>query len=143
MRGLPGPRSTDSRPPMSRLPRPLKRALLPIWNGGHRLAWRLGEYVDAARHRRFERCAVCGHFGPMLYRPRVIPPELQRRWGLSPRLAAAVARKESCDCWRCGAKLRARRMARTILDLYPSAGAVLAGRLVALGVGPGPKDRRD
>jgi hypothetical protein len=109
---------------MGHLPIPgfLKRAALPLWNGGHRLAWRLGEYAGAVRHHRFERCAVCGRYGPMLYRRRVIPPKLEALWGLSPRVAEALARKESCDCWSCGAKLRARRMARVLLELYPTDG---------------------
>jgi SAM-dependent methyltransferase len=108
-------------PPMGRMPipRPLKARLLPVWNTGHRLAWRLGEYVGAVVHRRFERCAVCGRFGPMLYRRGVIPPKLEAMWGLSPRVAEALARKESLECWSCGAKLRARRLARVMLDLYP------------------------
>ena len=58
-------------------------------------------------------------FRPMLYRRRVIPRRLEELWGLSPRLAEALARKESCDCAACGAKLRCRRMARAVLALYP------------------------
>jgi SAM-dependent methyltransferase len=97
----------------------LKRRLLPAWNGGHRLAWRLGEYLDAIRQRRFARCDVCGAYGPMLYRRWVIPPRLEELWGLSPRQAEALARKESSDCFRCGAKLRVRRLARVMLDTHP------------------------
>ena len=55
----------------------------------------------------------------MLYRRRVIPPRLEELWGLSPRLAEALARKESCDCSACGAKLRCRRIAEAVLALYP------------------------
>ncbi len=105
------------------MPRPipprLKRLLLPLWNGGHRAAWRAGEYLGAVANGRFERCSACGRFGPMLYRRWVIPPELERRWGLNPRLAAALARKESSDCARCGAKLRSRRLAATLLEVEP------------------------
>jgi SAM-dependent methyltransferase len=101
------------------IPRRLKRRVLPAWNAAHRLAWRLGEYAGAVAHRRFERCDACGRFGPMLYRRRVIPPRLEAMWGLSPRLADALARKESLDCWLCAAKLRARRIARVVLELYP------------------------
>lgn len=104
----------------SRVPRPLKRLLVPIWNEGHRLGWLARDYASAVVHGRFERCTVCGRFGPMLYRRRVIPPRLAELWGLTPRLAEALARKESCDCARCGAKLRARRLARVLLDLYPA-----------------------
>ena len=47
------------------------------------------------------------------------PRRLEELWGLSPRLAEALARKESCDCAHCGAKLRCRRIARVVLSLYP------------------------
>ena len=104
---------------MPRIPAPLKRRLLPAWNGGHRLAWRVGEYLDAARSGRFERCAVCGRLAAILLRRWAIPPELERRWGLSAKLAGALARKETSDCSRCGAKLRARRLARALLDEMP------------------------
>ena len=96
-----------------------KRLVLPAWNGGHRLARRLADIALAIRHRRVERCPACGRVGLMFYRGRVIVPELARRWGLSPRLAEAFARKESLDCSRCGAKLRGRRLASVLLDLYP------------------------
>jgi hypothetical protein len=92
--------------------------LLPLWNGGHRLAWRAGEYLGAVRHGRFGRCDVCGRFGPWLYRRRVIPPKLEQLWGLTPRLAEALARKESMDCAWCGAKLRARRIASVLMEMY-------------------------
>jgi len=54
----------------------------------------------------------------MLYRRRVIPPRLVELWGLTPRLAEAFARKESCACAHCGATLRGRRIARVLLSLY-------------------------
>ncbi len=56
----------------------------------------------------------------MLYRRRIIPRRLEELWGLTPPLAAAVARKESCDCAHCGAKLRGRRIAQVLLLLYPT-----------------------
>ncbi|HEX8202943.1 MAG TPA: methylase, partial [Isosphaeraceae bacterium] len=104
---------------MPRVPGRLKPLLLPAWNAGHRLAWRAGEYLDALRNRRFERCIVCGRWGAILVRRRVIPPTLERLWGLSPRLAEALARKESSDCSRCGVKLRVRRLAAALLEEYP------------------------
>ncbi len=55
----------------------------------------------------------------ILYRRRVIGPELERRWGLTPRLAEALARKESSECSRCGIKLRGRRLVLVLLELYP------------------------
>lgn len=105
---------------MPRIPDPLKRRILPFWNGGHRLAWRLGEYAGAIRHRRFGRCSVCGRFGPRLYRRRVIPPKLEQLWGMSPAVAQAMAHKESDDCPFCGAKLRCRRLADVLLSTYPT-----------------------
>jgi len=104
--------------PRPRPPAWLKPLILPAWNGGHRLARRAGEYLGAARHGRFGRCDVCGRWGPWLYRRRVVTPKLEELWGLTPRLAEALARKESSDCAWCGAKLRARRMARALLDAY-------------------------
>lgn len=103
--------------------RPFKPVLVPIWNEGHRVFRRCGEYLGAVRHRRFDRCEVCGRFGPMLLRPSVIPKRLVELWELSPPLAAALVRKESLDCFACGAKLRARRLARVILDVFPAATA--------------------
>jgi SAM-dependent methyltransferase len=55
----------------------------------------------------------------LLYRRRVVPPRLEELWGLSPRLAEALARRESCDCAWCGGKLRARRLAQVLLQTYP------------------------
>src|SRR5262245_49046416 len=97
----------------------LKRILVPCWNAAHRYGWVARDYLDALGHGRFERCVVCGRFRPMLYRRRVIPRRLEELWGLSPTLAEALARKESCDCAHCGAKLRCRRIAQVLLRLYP------------------------
>lgn len=103
---------------MPRIPAQLKRVILPFWNRGHQLAWRFGEYAGAVHHRRFGHCSVCGRFGPWLYRRRVIPPKLQQLWGMSPRVADAMAHKESDDCSWCGAKLRCRRLAEVILSTF-------------------------
>ena len=97
----------------------LKRWLVPAWNAGYHGARALGDRTRAASRGAVERCEVCGRLALMIYRRRVIPPELVRRWGLSERAARAVARKESSECSRCGAKLRGRRLARVLLDLYP------------------------
>ncbi|MDB5352763.1 MAG: ubiG 2 [Planctomycetota bacterium] len=102
---------------------PLKRLLLPIWNGGHRLAWTAGEFAGAVLHGRLERCACCGRFGPMLRRPRAIPGKLVEMWGLSPRVAEALIRKETLDCAFCGAKLRARRLAKVVMETFPVEGS--------------------
>jgi SAM-dependent methyltransferase len=115
---------------VSRLPRWLKRVLLPVWNGGHHLAWRVGEYANAARVGRFERCSVCGRLAPILYRRWVIPPRLEELWGLSRRQAEALARKESCDCGFCGAKLRARRLASVLLATFPTGTPLALARSV-------------
>jgi SAM-dependent methyltransferase len=104
---------------MVRIPSWMKRLLLPLWNGGHRVAWQVGEHWGAIWHRRYERCDICGRFGPMLYRRRVVPRRLEELWGLTPRLAKALARRESCDCAWCGGKLRARRLAYVLLQTYP------------------------
>ena len=101
------------------LPVWLKRLLVPCWNAVHRYGWLAYDYLNAIGRGRFERCSVCGRFRPMLYRRRVIPRRLEELWGLSPKLAAALARKESCECSHCGAKLRGRRMAHVLLSLYP------------------------
>ena len=106
--------------PRPRPPRRLKAAILPAWNAAIHRGRRLGEYLDAARRLRFERCPCCGRFAAMLLRPRVIPDRLAELWGLSPTLRAALVRKESLDCSSCGAKLRARRIAATILDVFPA-----------------------
>ena len=102
-----------------RVPGWLKRLLVPCWNAGHYYGWIVYDYLNAVRHRRFEVCLVCGWIRPMLYRRRVIPRRLEELWGLSPQLAEALARKESCDCTYCGAKLRCRRIAQVVLSLYP------------------------
>lgn len=59
----------------------------------------------------------------MLFLRRVVPPRLAELWGLSPQRAEALARRESSNCFWCGAKLRARRIARVLLETYPTAGA--------------------
>ncbi len=106
---------------MGKLPIPAswKRILVPIWNEGHRLGWLARDYGSACLRGRWEHCAVCGRFRPTLFRRRVIHRRLEELWGLTPRLAAALARKESSNCANCGAKLRARRMAQVILETYP------------------------
>lgn len=113
-RGSPG----RHRPPVW-----LKRWLVPAWNSGvHGGRW-LGDRLRAMASGRIERCVVCDRFGLLIYRRRVIPPELVRRWGLSEPLAQAVARKESLECSRCGVKLRGRRLARVLLGLDPGSPA--------------------
>jgi len=102
-----------------RPPRWLKPWVVPAWNAGVHLARALGDRGRAVARRQVERCLVCGRVGVMIYRRRVIADELVRRWGLTERVARAVARKESMECSRCGAKLRGRRLARALLDLYP------------------------
>ncbi len=100
------------------IPKHLKPLLVAVWNSAHRYGWRAYDYGNAVVCARFEKCDVCGRFGPMLYRRRVIPQRLVELWGISQRLAEAFARKESCDCAHCGATLRGRRIARALLSLY-------------------------
>ncbi|QEH33082.1 hypothetical protein OJF2_15790 [Aquisphaera giovannonii] len=106
---------------MARLPIPksLKRILVPAWNEGHRLGWLVRDHAGAVLSGRWARCSVCGRVRPMIYRRRVVPEKLAERWGLTPRLAKALARKESSDCAGCGAKLRARRIASVLLETFP------------------------
>lgn len=106
--------------PRPRPPAWLKRLILPAWNGGHHAARAVGEYASALARLRVERCACCGRFAPMLLRRRAVSDRLVAMLGLSPRLAESLRRKESLDCAACGAKLRARRIARVILALYPA-----------------------
>ena len=113
------------------IPRALKRVLVPLWNKAHRLGWIARDYASACATGRWERCAVCGQYRPMLYRRRIIPRRLEELWPLSPRLAEALARKESSDCSNCGAKLRARRMARVLLEIYPSGDQTSPARSLA------------
>ncbi len=106
------------------MPRPipgwLKRLLLPGWNAAHHFGWAAREYLGSVVRGKFERCPVCGRTRPMIHRPRVIPHCLVERWGLSSRLTEALVRKESGDCAGCGARLRCRRLARVLLNLYPA-----------------------
>ncbi|MDG3003065.1 class I SAM-dependent methyltransferase [Paludisphaera mucosa] len=104
------------------LPHPVKGPLVAAWNEAHRLGWLARDYASAMACGRAERCSVCGEKRYMFYRRRVIPARLVELWGLTRRQAEALARKESCDCAGCGAKLRARRMAEVLLDLYPTDG---------------------
>jgi Methyltransferase domain len=100
------------------LPAWLKPPVVRCWNSAHRHAGLAYDYLNSIGRGRFESCAVCGRYRPMLYRRRIIPPRLVELWALSPALTEAFARKESCFCSRCGANLRARRMARALLSLY-------------------------
>lgn len=104
------------------LPRVVKRPLVLVWNEAHRLGWLARDHASALLRRRIETCSVCGERRLMLLRRRVVPPRLVELWGLSERQAEALARKESSECSGCGSKLRARRMAEVLLDLFPVAG---------------------
>jgi SAM-dependent methyltransferase len=97
----------------------LKKLLLPLYNGCVHSLRELVVYAQAIWSRRFERCTCCGKDALMLYRRRVIPNRLSELWELSPRITEALCRKESSNCSRCGAKLRARRLAQVLIDLYP------------------------
>lgn len=96
----------------------LKRWLVPIWNASVHGLRGLAEFGGAVASGRFERCDCCGRIGPMLLRRRSIPPKLVELWGLSPREAAALVRKETLLCPFCGAKLRARRLARVVMETF-------------------------
>ena len=98
----------------------IKRWLLPAYNASYHALRLVGDYARAIATADCGVCEICGRFSPWLYRRRVIPPRLKELWGLSERQAIALARKESSDCAWCGGKLRARRLARTVLDVYPT-----------------------
>ena len=110
-------------------------------------AWAIREYGGAIVRGRLEHCAVCGRFRPMIYRRRVVPRRLEELWGLSGRLARALARKESSDCTHCGAQLRTRRIAQVILETYLARQSAItspvAGRLGKFSTRPEFAHRRD
>jgi SAM-dependent methyltransferase len=89
--------------------------LVLAWNFAHQAFWYCRDRAVAIAHGRWQICEVCGRRSLMLYRRRVIPLRLVEMWGLKPRVARALAQKESLDCASCGAKLRARRLAQSIL----------------------------
>jgi SAM-dependent methyltransferase len=102
-----------------RLPIALRQVLVLIWNSTYhrlRFAW---HYLNAMAAGRLESCAVCGRYRPMLYIRTIIPRRLVELWGISPEIADALARKESCFCSHCRANLRARRIARALLAHFP------------------------
>jgi SAM-dependent methyltransferase len=112
--------TTRPGPLPDRLKEAVKPFLVPIWNGAASAWWVAYDYAVALSRCYIGGCIVCGRFGFFFYRRRVVTRRLQELWGLSPRLAAALAWKESGDCSHCGAKLRARRMAQVVLGCYPT-----------------------
>ena len=104
----------------SRIPAPLKRWRAPVWNVAHYHTGIAFDYLNSAARGRFAFCAVCGRYRVMLYRRRIILRRLVETWGLSPRLADALAQKRvALLLTLCGAKLRARRMAMALVALFP------------------------
>jgi hypothetical protein len=97
----------------------LRRILVHVWNATYHRTRLAYDYASAVARGRVEFCTVCGHHRPMLYYRRIIPTRLVELWRISPALAESFARKESCFCSRCGASLRARRLAQVVLSLYP------------------------
>ncbi len=119
--GLPASRERRERPDLMpwKPPDALKPILVPLWNAGHRVLSRLVQYAYAARHGLFGRCDVCGRFGPWLYGAASISTRLIELSRLTPNQADALRRKETLQCAWCNAKLRARRLARVVLNRYP------------------------
>lgn len=115
---------------MYSIKRLLKPILVPIWNRSCFFVWRTGEIGEALMRGRIARCAICGRLSPLVYRPWLITPTLIERWGVSREVAAAIARKESTMCVWCGGKLRNRRIAETLLDLYRVGSAPLRARSI-------------
>lgn len=104
---------------MFSIKRLLKPILVPIWNRSCFFIWRTGEIALAVAARRFARCVICGRMTPLVLRRWVVSSTLVERWGVTLEVALAMARKESTMCVWCGGKLRNRRIAATLLDLYP------------------------
>ncbi len=102
------------------LPSVLKRPLVSAWNRAHDTARTIRDYAITIRNGWIGPCSVCGKVRAMVYHPHYISPTLIQLWELTPREAAALKRKESCECSSCGAKLRARRIADVLMDLYPA-----------------------
>jgi SAM-dependent methyltransferase len=98
----------------------LKAGIVPLYNGTVHGLRRARVVLDALAHNRRAWCLVCGRVAWMAHRPDVVSPRLRAMWGLSPALAAALARKESTECFRCGAKLRAQRLAQALLQTVPA-----------------------
>jgi hypothetical protein len=97
----------------------LKPILVPCWNATHHTGRLALDYLRAIGSGRVEHCTVCGRFRPMFYRRGIIPRRLEELWGLSHGLAEAFARKETCACSYCRSRLRGRRLAQVLLELYP------------------------
>jgi len=104
----------------SKIPDWLKPRIVPLWNRSYHATMSAQVYLDALVRGRVEHCSVCGRVAPILLRRDVIPPRLVEMWGLPPDLVDLVAQRESCECARCGAKLRARQLARALLQTFPS-----------------------
>ena len=81
----------------------------------HRGRW-LGAMAEALIRGRIDRGDGCGRVGPRPLEPRLMAPALVRLWNLSPELTRAFVEKESGFCGGCGSNLRARRLARAILE---------------------------
>jgi len=105
---------------LKRLLSPFKPVLVPLWNGAHLAGWWIAEHGDAVAHGRREVCIVCGRRAWMLLQKRAIPPRLVELWGLTPRQALALARKETLTCTNCGSRFRSRRIAQILLEIYPA-----------------------
>ncbi len=95
----------------------LKPFVVPIWNAVHHGAWIAYDYSGAVASGRFGRCNVCGRVALFIYRRRVVTQRLEEARGLTPRLAEALARKESGDWRTLRRKLRGRRLAQVLLSL--------------------------
>ncbi len=67
----------------------------------------------------------------MLDHRRLIPRRLEELWQLTPRLASALARKETSECAGCGAKLRGRRMALVLMQIYQPGDHAVPARSLA------------
>ncbi len=107
---------------MSRPVRWLKAPLVRVYNGLFHGWWNLSAVGGALARGRVGRCVVCGDWALFRREPRAIPQRLVDLWALTPAETEALIAKETLGCSRCGAKLRARRIALAVLEQFPGAG---------------------
>lgn len=104
---------------MPSLARRLKAPLVGLYNTVVHTTRSLVVLADAIVHRRLGRCEVCGDWSLFRREPRAIPQRLIDVWALTPAETEALITKETLGCVRCGAKLRARRIALAVMERFP------------------------
>ena len=105
-------------------------------NAGRFVLHRLRPPGDRRRDEQ-GRCSVCGAAGRFRFNSWILPPDMARDLGPA---ADAFRRRESLWCGGCGASLRVRGIADTLLEHYADRASTLADlveedRFAALNVG--------